>query len=250
MSENSKSYSDKTHSGKKFCTTHWSVVLNAGRDDSSAEKALDELCRTYWYPLYAFARRKGFSSTDAQDLTQGFFARFIEKKYLNDVDRSKGRFRSFLLSSMTHFLLNEIDKNKTQKRGGEYKLISFDAESAEKRYSFEPYHNQSADKLFERDWALILLDNVLKHLREEYVDGGKEFLFQQLKEVLTTGKTLRTYAAIATQLGMTEAAVKVAVHRLRTRYRELIRAEIADTVSSPDEVDDELKHLFAVLSNS
>jgi len=249
MSESFESYSDKTHSGRKFCTTHWSVVLNAGSDDSSAGKALDELCRTYWYPLYAFARRKGFSSTDAQDLTQGFFARFIEKKYLDDVDQSKGKFRSFLLTSMTHFLLNEIDKNKAQKRGGGHKLISIDAELAEKRYSLEPSHDLSADKLFERNWALTLLDNVLNNLRGEYVEGGKELLFEQLKEVLTSGKTSRTYAEIATQLEMTEPAIKVAVHRLRTRYRKLIRAEIANTVSSPDDVDDELKHLFAVLSN-
>lgn len=234
---------------RAFVTTRWTIVLNAGRTDSTqAASALEKLCQTYWYPLYAFVRRQGHSPADAQDLTQDFFARLIAKHYLGDVDRSKGKFRSFLLASLKHFLANEWDKSRAQKRGGSHTFVALDAESAEGRYALEPAHDVTADKIYERRWALTLLDEVLKQVREEYVGDGKAKLFDQLKVTLTGERSEIPYAEIAGQLGMSEGAVKVAVHRLRQHYREALRAEIANTVASPDEVEDELRHLFTVLS--
>jgi len=224
-------------------------VIAAGRSDTThAHEALEKLCRTYCYPLYAFVRRQGHSPADAQDLTQEFFARLIAKKYLGDVDRTKGKFRSFLLASLKHFLANEWDKTRALKRGGSHTFIALDAQSAENRYALEPSHDVTADKIFERRWALTLLDEVLKRLREEYVADGKTKLFDQLKVTLTGERSSIPYAEIAKPLGMTEGAVKVAVHRLRQHYREQLRAEIANTVASPGEVEEELRHLFAVLS--
>lgn len=238
-----------TSAPRHFATTHWSVVLAAGHPSSAtAQQALESLCRTYWYPLYTFVRHKGFNAADAQDLTQEFFARLIAKDDLGDVDRAKGKFRSFLLASLTHFLANEWDRLKAQKRGGGHSVLSLNAESAEERYHLEPARELPADRAFDRRWALTLLDEVLKRLRADYVNTGKEELFELLKETLTGDRTALPYADIGTRLGMSEGAVKVAVHRLRQRYRELLRTEIASTVASPDEVDDELQHLFTALS--
>ncbi len=233
-----------------FAVTHWSIVLAAGSSDSiHARDALEKLCRAYWSPIYAFVRRQGHSPHDAQDLTQGFFERLLEKNYLADVDRSRGRFRSFLLGALKHFLANEWDKAHAQKRGGGQTLIPFDLVTAETAFSIEPADNLTADKIFDRRWALTLLEQVLRRLRAGYASEGKENLFEQLKPTLTEASRSVPYAQIAARLGSTEGAVKVAVHRLRQRYRELLRAEIAETVASPPtEVEDEIQTLFAAFS--
>jgi RNA polymerase sigma-70 factor (ECF subfamily) len=229
-----------------FVTTRWTVVLTAGRSRSAdARGAMEKLCRTYWHPIYAFVRRRGYSVEDAQDLTQEFFARLLEKKWLDDVDPVKGRFRSFLLTSLKHFLANEWDKARAQKRGGGQVLIPIDVKTAESSCGFEPADNVTAEKIFERRWALTLLDQVLQRLREEYLHEGKGRLFEQLKPTLTEASRSVAYAEIAKRLEMSEGAVKVAVHRLRQRYRNLLREEIAHTVASDDEVEDEIHSLFA-----
>jgi RNA polymerase sigma factor (sigma-70 family) len=233
-----------------FATTHWSVVLTAqDRDSTRAEAALAWLCRTYWYPLYAYVRRQGHSPEDAQDLTQEFFARLLAKNYLGDVDRGKGRFRSFLLAALKHFLANEWDRAQAAKRGGGQRPISLDDTDAEARYRAEPADTLSADKIFERRWALTLLEKVLERLRHEYALAGKAELYEELKECLTGCKASARYAELGTRLGLSEGAVKVAVHRLRQRYRALLRQEIAQTVSSPAEIEDEIRHIIAVLGS-
>lgn len=236
------------HGTANFTPTHWSVVLAAaGRSDSThARDALEKLCRNYWLPIYVFVRRQGHNSHDAQDLTQEFFARLLEKNYLAGVHREKGRFRSFLLASVKHFLANEWDKAKAQKRGGGHVPISIDTTIGENSLGLEPADVLTAEKIFERRWALALLDQVLRRLREEYTRDGKEKQFEQLKPTLTEASRSVPYVEIAAQLGTSEGAVKVAVHRLRQRYRELLRAEIADTAS---EIDDEIRSLFAALAN-
>ena len=234
----------------QFAVTHWSVVLAAGGSDSTqAHDALERLCKTYWFPIYAFVRRQGHTPHDAQDLTQGFFTRLLERNYLADADRSKGRFRSFLLGALKHFLANEWDKAQAQKRGGGQTLIPIDVATAETASGFEPADNLTADKVFERRWALTLLDQVLRRLRHEYVSDGKEEMFNQLKQTLTEASRSVPYAEIAVRLRTTEGAIKVAVHRLRQRYREMLRAEIASTVGDPAEVEDEIRNLFAALAN-
>jgi RNA polymerase sigma factor (sigma-70 family) len=232
-----------------FATTHWSVVLDAGRGDSTGARAsLEKLCRTYWHPIYAFVRRQGHGPYDAQDLTQEFFARLLEKNSLGDVDPGRGRFRSFLLGALKHFLANEWDKARAQKRGGGRVLIPIDARPAESSCGVEPADHLTAEKIFDRRWALTLLDLVLQRLREEFVSDGRGQLFEQLKPTLTEASRSVPYTEIATRLGMSEGAVKVAVHRLRKRYRELLRAEIAGTLASPDEAEDEIRQLFAALA--
>jgi RNA polymerase sigma-70 factor (ECF subfamily) len=232
-----------------FLTTHWSVVLAAGRSDSPrARAALEKLCSTYWYPLYAFVRRLGQGPHDAEDLVQAFFAQCLEKNYLGAADRAKGRFRSFLLVALKRFLANEWDKARTRKRGGGTMPISFDAMSAEQRYALEPAERLSADRLFERRWALTLLEQVLARLREEQAGGGRAEAFELLKDSLVSGGRNTSYVELAARLGTSEGAVKVAVHRLRRRYRELLEAEIADTVGSPEEVAEERRYLLSVLS--
>lgn len=215
-------------------------------DTTFARDALGKLCTTYWYPLYAFVRREGKSAHDAQDLTQEFFARLLEKNWLGAVDRSRGRFRSWLLASMKHFLANEWDKSHAQKRGSGQALIPLDPADAESRYAHEPADHATADKLYDRRWAYAVLDAVLARLREEFSAAGKCELFDALKPALTGEKS--PYADIAARLGMSEGAVKVSVHRLRERYRDLIRAEIAETVATPDEIEAELRHLLEALS--
>jgi RNA polymerase sigma-70 factor (ECF subfamily) len=240
---------DSPSHGSPFEQTHWSVVLAAGNtiDTTQARLALGQLCAAYWYPLYTFVRRAGHSPHDAQDLTQEFFARLLEKNWLGGVDRSRGRFRSWLLTSMKHFLANEWDKSQAQKRGGGEVLLSLDSVDAESRYELEPVDHTTADLLYDRRWALAMLDTVLARLRDEFTAAGKVELFDALKPMLTGGKS--PYAEIGAQLGISEGAVKVAVHRLRDRYRDLIRAEIASTVATPAEIDDELHHLLAALGS-
>ena len=219
-----------------------------GEDAPRAAQALEQLCRTYWYPLYAFIRRKGLSAHDAQDLTQAFFARFLEKNYVAQADRERGRFRTYLLAALTHFLSDEWRKGRRLKRGGGREIGSFDAASAEERYRSEPIDQLDAAKLYERRWVTTLFDTVLARMEEEFEDSGKGARFESLKDYLTASDSALSYAQLALQLGLTEDAVKQAVHRMRRRYRELFREEIAQTVAGPGEVEDELKHIFAVLS--
>ena len=238
----------------QFHTTHWSVVIAGGRKGSpQAREALATLCETYWYPLYAFVRRQGYSAPDAQDLTQEFFARLLEKNYLATVGREKGKFRSFLLAALKHFLANERDRARAQKRGGGpgapglVSLEALDFEAAESRYRVEPAHDMTAQRVFERRWALTLLDRVLGRLQTEYAAGGKAELFERLKDCLTAPELAGRYAELADKLGMTEGAVKVAAHRLRRRYRAMLRQEIAQTVADPKDVEDEIRQLFAAV---
>jgi len=236
--------------GGQFVTTHWSVVL-AARDPASPKSrdALAALCEAYWYPLYAFVRRQGHDAPDAQDLTQEFFARLLEKHYLADVARDKGRFRSFLLASLKHFLANEWDKARAQKRGGGHSFIRLDDASAESRYKLEPRDEASADKLFERRWALTLLERVLTRLREEHAAADKAKQFDALKSFIGGERGAEGYTSVGAALGMSEANVKVTVHRLRKRYRDLLRDEIAQTVGSEAEIEGEIRHLFSALSS-
>lgn len=234
---------------ERFQTTHWSLVLAAqDRTSPAARQALGELCESYWYPLYAFIRRSGHNSEEARDLTQEFFARLLEKDYLADVDRERGKFRSFLLAACKHFLANERDRALAQKRGGGKTVLSFDADAAENRYSSEPQHTLTPERLFERRWVLVLLQTVLNRLREEQVNAGKGEHFERLKGFLGGDRGPARYAESATALNTTQGALKVAVHRLRGRYRELLREEIARTVNDPSEVETEIRSLFAALA--
>lgn len=232
-----------------FATTRWSVVLAAGHGDSTAaHKALSHLCRVYWYPLYAYARRRGHRPHDAQDLTQEFFARLLEGNWLTKADRERGRFRSFLLSAMKHFLANEWHKAHARKRGGGQPILSLDDKSAEERYRLEPVETATPETIFERGWALALLDDVLARLEREYGREGKQELLEAMRPALTMDRGSIRYDEIAAKLDMNETAARVAVHRLRQRYRRLIRSEVANTVATPEEVDEEMGHLFRVLS--
>jgi RNA polymerase sigma-70 factor (ECF subfamily) len=234
----------------RFGTTHWSLVIAAGRREApESAEALVTLCKAYWYPLYAFVRRQGYRAEDAQDLTQAFFAKLLEKNYVGDADRQRGKFRSFLLASLKHFLANERDHARARKRGGGRPVISLDFESAEDRYRHEPADTMTAERLFAKRWALTLLDQVLSRLQDEYVGAGNLALFERLKEFLTREKGATPYREVAEQAGMTEGAVKVAVHRLRKRYRQVLEDEIAQTVAHADDVEDELRQLFAALSS-
>jgi RNA polymerase sigma-70 factor (ECF subfamily) len=235
---------DSSFRAKNFPTTLWTLVLHAGRDESvQAQAALAQLCQAYWYPLYSFVRRRGYAPHDAQDLTQAFFAQLLEKRGLEGVAPELGRFRTFLLASLKHFLANDWDRAHARKRGGGKTILSLD-ERAESRYQLEPSHNLTPERHFERQWAMTLLEQVLDALRDEYHAEGKGDLFEELKAVMV-GQP-RTYADIAARLRRSEGAIKVAVHRLRHRYRELMRARIAETVGA-GEVEDELRHLLAVL---
>jgi RNA polymerase sigma factor (sigma-70 family) len=231
-----------------FVTTHWSVVVNAGGSDTTvAREALARLCQTYWYPLYAYVRRRNFSPPDAEDLTQEFFARFLEHRWVGDADREKGRFRTFLLSAMNHFLANEWDKARAQKRGGGVPLLPLEIDTAETRYVREPADNVTPEQHFEQRWAMTLLETVVNRLRAEYEQDGKTAMFAALNPCLVGDRTAQPYEELARKLGITEGAVKSAVHRLRQRYRQLLRDEIAQTVAGPSEVEEELRHLIAVL---
>jgi RNA polymerase sigma factor (sigma-70 family) len=235
--------------GGGFPTTRWSMVLSAGEGSlPNAQAALERLCRAYWYPLYAYVRRQGRSVEQAQDLTQEFFARLMQKDYLRCPDPARGRFRSFLLTSLKRFLINDWEKGRAAKRGEGQPLFSWDQRETETRFLAEPADQSTPEKAFEQRWALTLLEQVLGRLREEFMALGQADRFERLKDLLWGEKDAPPYAGVAAELGLTEGALKVAVHRLRQRYRELLRAEVADTVARPEEVDDELRHLIAVIS--
>jgi RNA polymerase sigma-70 factor (ECF subfamily) len=237
--------------GDQFATTHWSMVVSAGGPRSSeASRALAVLCENYWFPLYAFVRRAGYSAEDAQDLTQEFFVRLLTKNYLATADRQRGRFRSFLLGAMKHFLANQERRQGAQKRGGGQTGISLDFHSGEDRYrQIEPADRLTPERLYEKRWAMTLLDLVLSRLRDEFQAAGKSELFDTLKQFLAGGTAKPAYLAVAGQLGMSEGAVKVAVHRLRRRYRKLLEEEIARTIAGPESLEDELRELLAALGS-
>jgi len=233
----------------QFNTTQWSLVLAAGAGTSPESRdALARLCERYWYPLYAYVRRRGHNSHESQDLTQSFFARFLEKNLVSVADRDRGKFRCFLLSSLRNFLANEWVRSRTAKLGGGAQVISLDAEATEQRYSREPAHELSPEHLYDRRWALTLLDVVLADLRQQMVREGKEPFFERVKGHLLGEDSELTYGQLGAELGMSEGAVKVAVHRLRQRYGQLIRQHIAQTVDTPQEVDEELKYLLEAVS--
>jgi len=234
----------------RFMTTRWSVIMKAQGDDSvAAADSIAELCRDYWYPLYAYVRRCGVTPEDAQDFTQGFFSSFLQNDWVMAVHQSRGKFRSFLLASIKNYMGKQWQKQKTIKRGGGIQFSSVDFETAEGRYINEPFHDLTPDKLFDRSWTISLLDSVLKELKNDYVAKGNEQLFEMLKDFLVAKTGNMAYAEIAEHLGMTESAVKVAVHRLRSRYRQLIRERVAQTVSDEEDVASEIHGLFSSLSS-
>ncbi|MFK7766232.1 MAG: RNA polymerase sigma factor [Mariniblastus sp.] len=233
---------------KDFATTHWSIVRAASAQDSvAANSALQNLCQTYWYPLYSFVRSKGENADTAADLTQAFFADLLQREDLKRVDPNLGKFRSFLLASLKHFLLNHWDKSKAQKRGGGRAPLSLDFNDADSRYRLEPGHGETPELIFQKQWAKTLLSQVHAALQKEFAARGKAHQFEKLKNFLAGKNDEETLASAAAQLSMTEVAVKVSVHRMRRRYGELLRAEIQETVSTEEEIDAEIAQLFEVL---
>ena len=231
-----------------FVTTHWSLVLAAGGESSpAADEALAALCAAYWYPLYAYVCRRGFSPADAQDLTQAFFVRLLEKKSLAVADPARGRFRSFLLASLKHFLANEWDRAMAKKRGGAMDRLSIDFEEAEKLHAVEAASPLSPEDLFEQKWALALIARAMSRLQGEFTRARRTALFELMKDHLLASRPGTPLAAVAASAGMSEGAVKVAVHRMRNRFRALLRDEIAATVESPEEIDAEVRHLMTAL---
>jgi RNA polymerase sigma factor (sigma-70 family) len=232
----------------EFAITRWSVVAAAGRSNTTcAGVALEQLCRVYWYPLYAYVRRRGHSAEDAQDLTQEFFARLLQRNWVARADRQRGRFRSFLLSAMSHFLSDEWDKARAQKRGGGARAVPLQIDTAETRYGHEPADSVTPEQIYERRWALALLEEVLRQLRAAYEKEGRLKLFTALHPCLVGDRAALPYKELAAKLDVSENTVKSAVHRLRQRYRQLLRCEIAQTVAEPGQVDEELRHLFVVV---
>jgi len=235
--------------GQQFRTTHWSIVLAAG--DSAAPEAagaLEKLCQVYWYPLYAFIRKHGYDAHEAQDLTQDFFSRFLESKALKSVHPEKGKFRSFLLAALKNFLANEWDRANRLKRGGGREILSWDDLGAEERYALEPAQHLPVDKWFDRNWAQSLVNTTVARLRSECAAEGAQKRFEVLRLFLGGDPTGLSYSEAATRLGLSENAVKSAIHRLRQRYAVLFRAEVAQTVTNPTDVEAEIRHLFAALS--
>jgi RNA polymerase sigma factor (sigma-70 family) len=230
-----------------FATTHWSVVLEAQSESPAAQEALEKLCRAYWWPIYGFVRRHGYSPEEAQDLTQGFFALLLERRNLDAVRREKGRLRSYLLASLKKFLAKAHRRAMTLKRGEGRALVSLDELLVRERADLEPADTLTADRIFERRWALTLLEQVLTRLESEYRSAGNAKLFDCLKESLSDEPGRRSQAEVAAELGMTENAVKQAFHRMRQRYRQLLHDEIAQTVAVPGDVEDELRHFISVL---
>ena len=243
----SEPISGPVNEAARFSTTHWSVVLAAGRDSSpSAREALQQLCLAYWYPLYAYVRRQGHTPEDAQDLTQEFFTRFLARNSVRLADRERGRFRTFLLSSLKHFLVDEWKRATREKRGGRETVLSLDELAAETRYASEPAHNESPDALFDKRWAATLMEQTMAKLAAEFASASRPVLFETLK-MIVWGEQNKSYTETAELLGMTEGALKVAVHRFRQRYGELLRAEVANTVATPAEIDEEVRYLISAL---
>jgi len=235
--------------GESFKTTHWSVVLSSGNaSENVARQALEHLCRTYWPPLYAYVRRQGHSPEDAQDLTQGFFERFIERGYFALADPERGRFRTFLLTSLQRFMVEEWRKTSRQKRGGGQVLMTLPTTGAEEAYAAALHDDLSPDRLYDRRWAEVLLNRVMVCLAEDYASSGRAAMYKELQRSLWGGRAEVSYAELGAQLGMTEGAIKVAVHRLRHRFRDLLREEVADTVRTPEQVEEEMQHLLAAFT--
>ena len=234
----------------RFTTTHWSMVLAAG--DSSSPKhreALSTLCQQYWFPLYAYLRRRGNDRHQAEDLTQAFFVQMLDKHRLRGIRTKSGKFRSFLLASLKNFVANEIDRVRTQKRGGSHTILSLDFGNAERQYISEPTHQMSPEKLFEKSWALTVLEHTMNELKAEFTKSNKLRLFGHLRIYLTAETDTIPYHDVAKQLKMTEGAVKMAVYRLRTRYRELLREKVAQTVATQEQIEEEIRYMLAVLSS-
>ena len=230
--------------GDIFATTHWTVVLAAGqRHTPSADAALEELCRTYWFPLYAYVRRRGHAKADAEDLVQAFFARLLAKNFLANLASERGKFRAFLLAALKHFLANEWDKTQAQKRGGGSTHFSLDWQTADSKFQLATQNEPSPDQAFDREWALALLTKVIERLQAECAADGKAKLFAQLKTFLMAGGGDSAQAEVAKVLGMEEGAVRVAIHRLRKRYRQLLRDEIAHTLADTAMVEEEMRAL-------
>jgi DNA-directed RNA polymerase specialized sigma24 family protein len=241
------SSSDHAAVSRRFATTHWSVVVAARRNDLGARTALEILCHSYWYPLYAYVRRRGSSPEDAADLIQDFFAYFLEKDALAAADQERGRFRTFLLTALQRFTGKHRRRTAALKRGGGRRRLSLDLSAGEARYRLEPFHELTAEVVYERRWAMTLLERAFDRLQAHWAAKGQDAVFQRLRGFLTGSRGGPGYAHLAIELNMSEAAVKVAVHRLRRRYRELLREEIAHTVQSAMEVEEELDHLFDIL---
>jgi RNA polymerase sigma-70 factor (ECF subfamily) len=237
------------HLTSLFATTHWSLVLAAGAAPSPlAREALERLCQAYWYPLYAYVRRRGRNAHDAQDLTQEFFLYLLDHGYLARADPRKGRFRAFLLVALNHFLTNEWHRARALKRGGGHAFLSWDEFAAEDRYRREPMAADSPEYLFEQRWALAVVERAVQRLQDEFADSGRAETFEKLKGLLTGWHATEPYAALAARLGTTEPAIKMMVLRMRRRFGEILREEVAHTVSRAEEVDDELRHLLGVLA--
>ncbi|MHC1766699.1 MAG: RNA polymerase sigma factor [Verrucomicrobiia bacterium] len=233
----------------RFVTTHWSVVLDAADVDSPHRReSLERLCSTYWYPLYAFIRRRGHTPEDAQDLTQAFFARLLQKDYLSDVKQERGRFRSFLLAALRHFLANEWDRTRAAKRGGGQLLIPIDEAAAENRFALDLSHDLTAERIYERSWAATVIDQVRSRLRQEYLANGQSERFAVLEQLLPGAAGAVRQADAAEQLGMSLSALKSEVHRLKRRHGELLRAEIAHTVVRSEDIDEEIRYLIQIVS--
>ena len=233
----------------RFATTHWSVVLAAKKSSSPQHKqALETLCQSYWFPLYAYLRRRGYGAQSAEDYVQGFFAHILEKHDLNSADPKYGKFRSFLLIRLKSFLSDERARAQAKKRGGGRKILSLGFQDAENQYALEPIDELSPEMLFEKSWALTVLERTMDRLEAELAAKNKKKLFDHLKVYLTTEKDVIPYENMAAELEMTEGSVRVAVHRLRRRYRELLRDEIAQTVAAEDQIDEEMGYLYAALA--
>ncbi len=232
-----------------FSTTHWSLVLAAGdsRNDHSQE-ALEVLCDRYWYPLYAYVRRRGFDPEGAKDLTQGFFAQFLEKGYLGRADRDRGRFRSFLLASLKHYLADQRDREQAQKRGGHARILSIDLEKAEEKYQLRSSEGETPEQVFDRQWALAQLNRAFEQLRADMGEKGDTRRFEILKGFLAGEENRGSYGAAAAKLELSEGTLRVAVHRMRRRFGEILRREIADTVEEEGKIEEEIRYLFASLS--
>ncbi len=253
MSEDSDSRILAGAGAAQFATTHWSLVLSAGhRSSPDSRRALESLCEAYWYPLYAYVRRRVSDVNEAQDLTQAFFVELLQKNYVGSATPQRGRFRAFLLTALKHFLSKQWDKARAQKRGGGRASISLDFKAldfkdADSRYHIEPCGGLTAEQLYDRQWALTLLRQIMQRLENEFAEKGKAKQFQHLSGFIIGEHSGTTYCDVAAKLNMTEAAAKMAAHRMRRRYRHLLREEIAQTVDGPDDVDDEIRNLFATL---
>ena len=246
--------SDDAHSGSAansssdFATTRWSLIVAAtGGQQPAAQQALETLCAAYWYPLYAYIRRQGYRGPEAEDLTQGFFAMLLDRRDLAKADPERGRFRTFLLTALKHFLANQLERERALKRGGGRRVMSLDFPAAEHRYAGEPATGTTPDRLYDRQWALELLDRVATSLHAEYAAAGKQAIYRRLSAIMTAAITDDSYAAAAAELEMSVGAVKVAAHRLRQRFGQWLRSEIAETVLTPEDVDGEIRELFQVL---